>query len=272
MSFDELLEFFVLLPWWVGPPVAGFAWAVLHGVGSALAGQQDLVAIVFAKLLPAFAPYVAIFIALIWLASLLQRAQRRRLLDRQDGIASIRALTWLEFEHLVGEAYRRDGYLVEERGSAGGDGGIDLLARREGEVLLVQCKRWRTWKVGAPVVREMYGLLAAGSASGAVIVTTGEFTGPAREFAAGKPIRLMNGNALAEFVKSVQRPSPARPPTAPSPTKEPEVPPLPNCQRCGAPMTVRTARRGPNPGERFLGCTRFPKCRGTQPLPSQPSF
>ncbi len=29
-------------------------------------------------------------------------------------------------------------------------------------------------------------------------------------------------------------------------------------------MALRTAKRGPNPGERFWGCTKFPKCRGTR--------
>lgn len=37
----------------------------------------------------------------------------------------------------------------------------------------------------------------------------------------------------------------------------------PACPRCGAPMAKRTNRKT---GECFLGCTRFPKCRGTQAL------
>jgi DNA topoisomerase-1 len=34
------------------------------------------------------------------------------------------------------------------------------------------------------------------------------------------------------------------------------------CQLCGAPMVIRTGRSG-----EFLGCSRFPKCRGTRALP-----
>lgn len=34
------------------------------------------------------------------------------------------------------------------------------------------------------------------------------------------------------------------------------------CPRCGAPMRVRTNR---DSGEAFLGCSRFPACRGTRP-------
>ena len=38
------------------------------------------------------------------------------------------------------------------------------------------------------------------------------------------------------------------------------------CHLCGAPMRRRIARRGKNAGRAFLGCSRFPHCRATQPL------
>lgn len=34
-----------------------------------------------------------------------------------------------------------------------------------------------------------------------------------------------------------------------------------NCDLCGAPMIIRTGRRG-----RFLGCSAYPACRGTKPI------
>ncbi len=37
----------------------------------------------------------------------------------------------------------------------------------------------------------------------------------------------------------------------------------PACPRCGVDMVRRTARRGPNQGNEFWGCPKFPKCRGT---------
>ena len=33
------------------------------------------------------------------------------------------------------------------------------------------------------------------------------------------------------------------------------------CPRCGRKMVLRTAKRGPNAGEQFLGCEGFPRCR-----------
>ena len=37
------------------------------------------------------------------------------------------------------------------------------------------------------------------------------------------------------------------------------------CPRCGSAMVERTNRGS---GEPFLGCTRFPACRGTRPMPT----
>ena len=36
------------------------------------------------------------------------------------------------------------------------------------------------------------------------------------------------------------------------------------CPRCGAPLVVRTAKKGPNAGSQFLGCSRYPDCRYTR--------
>ena len=36
------------------------------------------------------------------------------------------------------------------------------------------------------------------------------------------------------------------------------------CPRCGSPLVVRTAKKGPNAGSQFLGCSRYPDCRYTR--------
>ncbi len=38
------------------------------------------------------------------------------------------------------------------------------------------------------------------------------------------------------------------------------------CPRCGAPLVMRTARRGANAGSQFIGCSRYPKCTYTRNL------
>lgn len=38
----------------------------------------------------------------------------------------------------------------------------------------------------------------------------------------------------------------------------------PICPRCGKEMVLRTARKGPNAGDQFWGCSGFPRCRATK--------
>jgi ATP-dependent DNA helicase RecQ len=38
------------------------------------------------------------------------------------------------------------------------------------------------------------------------------------------------------------------------------------CPKCGAPMILRTARRGPNAGGKFYGCSNYPRCKETLPI------
>ncbi|GAI42812.1 unnamed protein product, partial [marine sediment metagenome] len=41
------------------------------------------------------------------------------------------------------------------------------------------------------------------------------------------------------------------------------------CPKCGLPMIQRTAKRGPNAGGKFYGCSNYPKCKETLPIDSR---
>lgn len=45
----------------------------------------------------------------------------------------------------------------------------------------------------------------------------------------------------------------------------------PACPRCRGRMVRRTARRGPNAGNDFWGCSRFPACHGTREIEDEES-
>lgn len=51
-----------------------------------------------------------------------------------------------DFERHVSEYFRKQGYLVSEHGLDNGkkDHGIDVIARRDKEIIFIQCKNWRT--------------------------------------------------------------------------------------------------------------------------------
>jgi restriction system protein len=185
---------------------------------------------------------------------------RRSLLDRQSGLDSLRSLRWREFEQLVGEAYRRQGYDVEETGGGGADGGIDLVLRGHGETVLVQCKQWRERQVSVDKIRELFGVVTAEGADRGILVTSGNFTKDAQSFKVGKPLTLVDGPALTQLVRDVQ---PSRSPSVPAPPSVPAA--TPTCPRCGSPMVLRTAKRGASAGSSFYGCIKYPACKGTCP-------
>jgi restriction system protein len=263
-------ETLVALPWPLGlvAGIAGFI-AVRYGVVWWLSHHGGMLAQGFTRDSGAMlAPLAWLLLAVCWMAALfsfLRARHRRRLLDTRTDLDSLAAGGWRQFELLVGEAFRRQGYAVEETGLGGADGGIDLILRKDGHRTLVQCKQWKRQQVGVSVVREMAGLLAHHQAHGVKIVCIGTYTRDAERFAHGKPIELVNGTELLQMIRAVQQEAAVRP--APSPRMEPALvatPPItaaePNCPRCGNALVQRTNRRTHEP---FLGCSQFPKCRGT---------
>lgn len=87
----------------------------------------------------------------------------------------------------------------------GPDGGIDVLAIRGQEKVIVQCKHWRSDSVGVAIVREMFGVMVAEQASSVHVVTSGTFTQAAREFAINQPIELIDGNQLLDIIKQSKK-------------------------------------------------------------------
>lgn len=198
------------MPWQMGIVLGLIGYiAIRHGVGwyfgatanPYLAGLGKIGASgVYAPL--AWALLIAFWLAAI--ASYVGRARRRKLLDSQTGIDSLRQINWRQFEQLAGEAFRRQGYAIEETGLGGPDGGIDLILRKDGQTTLVQCKQWQNRQVGVKIVREMYGLLLHHQAAAVKIVALGDYTDDARQFAQDKPIELIHGGNLIATVRSLQ--------------------------------------------------------------------
>src|ERR1041385_1646163 len=185
---DEL----ILAPWWVSAVLGLVAYAVLPGVLPPAFVKGGLVTLITLALLAISA------------ISALRSLRTKSLLGAQTGLTSLRDLPWKYFEEVLGEAYRRRGYDVEETLGVGADGGVDLLLRKDGNLVIVQCKRWKGKPVPVQVVRELYGVMIDRQASAAKIVATTSFTPDAVAFAKGKPIELVDSKALQRLVRDVQ--------------------------------------------------------------------
>jgi restriction system protein len=274
--FDDLQDVLRIVPWWVGPPLILFAWllfrfilpAILTGVSPA---ENNSVAVpvtqMFSTMSVMLSPYIAGVIGLVWVVALFKKLGDSHRLERQTGIDSIRSLPWREFELLLAEAFRLQGYSVVDTGGIA-DGGIDLVLSKDGQETLVQAKQWKAWKVGVKVVRELFGVQTSRGAQAAIIVTSGRFTEEARRFALESDIVLIDGQALERMIAEVQRSGRVEPKPE---TKVMAIEPVttataPKCPTCGSPMVQRIAKRGANAGESFWGCPGFPACRGTRPM------
>ena len=257
---EGLLDLLIELPWWVSLVLG------LIILGFSGGGNSAPVALVFKMF--AYACFAASFVGGI------KSLTRMTLFSSAKDIEAIRAMSWREFEALVGESYRRQGYSVEETGGGGADGGIDLVLRGKGQKILVQCKQWRSFKVGVKVVREMYGIMVAERADRVIVVTSGVYTQESYGFARGKPIELIDGKALVQLIRAVKGETVVAPNAASAQTAQTAPAKIlniqmaasdaaaPACPKCGSPMVIRTARKGSNAGGQFWGCPKYPACKG----------
>lgn len=283
---EDFIHLVARMPWWAGVVLALASWIVLHAIAGRppnpaafkpgqMAGpilQTMATGLAFAGQF--LVPLLCLVAAAI---SFWQRRQRTDLMDtviERPVPQTVQAMDWREFEMLVGEAFRLEGYRVLETGAAGPDGGVDLEVRRGGELYLVQCKQWRAFKVDVTVVRELYGVMAARGAAGGFVVTSGVFTEAAKEFAKGRNVKLVDGGVLLRMVTRVRsamalsRAMRSAAATA-GEDAEPTVPSalIPECPGCRGEMVKREARKGCTAGKSLWGCGRFPACRGTREIP-----
>jgi restriction system protein len=207
------MDLVALLPWWAGVALALVAYWVLHGIAVRPIvvpppGQAGLAFSAMWKGLATAGQYVVPLICLVGaVLSAVRRRERKNLIasaTASNSADELQAMSWQQFELLVGEGFRRRGYAVKEAGGGGPDGGVDLVLTKDGEKLFVQCKQWKAFKVGVSTVRELYGVMAAEGAAGGFVVTSGRFTREAEAFAGGRNIRLVDGEGLMQLLREAR--------------------------------------------------------------------
>jgi len=261
---EAVIELVALLPWWACILLAVVGYALLHSVASQpmiiKPGQSPLQAVFrgFAIAGQYIVPIVCLCGAGL---SFWRRRQRAQLVDnvtQSDSGDALQGMSWREFEMLVAEGFRLQGYQVEETGGGGADGGIDLVLSRPGtngrEKFLVQCKQWRAFKVGVDVVRELYGVMSATGAAGGFVVTSGRFTDEAISFASGRNVKLVDGPKLLGLVRQARgggERSATRAGTAGPASPAAAAAEATACPLCSKPMVHRIAKRGTRAGSEF---------------------
>jgi hypothetical protein len=197
-------------------------WIVTHVPGRAVGALAGLSYFGFGLVLPIVVglPAIVLFdmnvIGTIFAASLLfgwlivqiQFRDRRHLLDWSS---DLRLLDGEEFEWLVGEIFRRDGWTVSEHGRQdAADGNIDLELRRGSERRLVQCKRWTSQWVPVDEIRRFLGTLTRMKLepSDGIFVTLSRFNVYATREAEEAGLELIDNAELLRRVDNVRRSEP----------------------------------------------------------------
>ncbi|CAN7414037.1 restriction endonuclease [Acidovorax sp. LjRoot118] len=295
---EDMMDLVALLPWWAGVGLAVVFYLVLSPLAASFSQPApvkpgQIGAMVQGALLGGLAmvgQYVAPMVCLAGAAlSGWRRRQRRALVDevaQAPAASAIDGMSWAEFEMLVGEAYRLQGFQVTETGGGGPDGGVDLVLTRGGEKFFVQCKHWKAFKVGVETVRELYGVMAPRGATGGFVVTSGRFSNDARLFTQGRNLQLVDGPRLLAMLQQAQQsrsavaaviavhggvhhepvahPAVASAQAAAVAPADGPASAQPGCPKCGCGMVRRIARTGNNAGGSFWGCSTFPACRGVR--------
>jgi restriction endonuclease Mrr len=128
----------------------------------------------------------------------------------EEGITleHLREIDYSDFEELVAKVWEKKGYETKVVPDGGGDGGIDVIAKRNEmnnvEKVLIQAKRNSEGnKVSSPKVREYSALKnQEDNVDKVYVVTTSDFTKNAVEVAQKNNVKTLNGK---EFLEQYQR-------------------------------------------------------------------
>lgn len=155
-----------------------------------------------------------------------------------------------EFEEYIADLFLKLGYETQAVGGSH-DRGIDVIAEKDGIKHYIQCKKFITQKVTVGEIRDFYGAVTDHLAEGkGYFITTNKFTLEAEKFVEDKPIELIDGQKLIEYIHLVKKEKDVL-----------ESSSLGKCPKCGGNLIERKGKFG-----KFYGCSNYPKCRFTKRL------
>ena len=102
-----------------------------------------------------------------------------------------------EFEHFVAQEVSGFGWSIQHTGKSG-DQGADVIARKDGRVVVIQCK-WYSSPVGNKAVQEAHAAKGHYRADGAAVVSNASFTKAAAELAQSIGVLLLHPAELNEL-------------------------------------------------------------------------
>ena len=156
---------------------------------------------------------VVTVVILLWLSARRDRFQvvlqrRRDLKYATSGLAAIDEMSGVEFEEFVAAQLRTAGWSVTHTASTG-DYGVDLIAKRAGIRMAVQCKRL-TKPVGVAAVQQVVAGALHHGCNQTVVVTNRAFTKAARQLATTHRCRLVGREQVQIWARVAGPPTEGR--------------------------------------------------------------
>ena len=182
---ESLFDVLKRKPWWLSLVIA-------IGIAASLQVLLPLTFALFAGL-----PFLVIAFYVAWR----QRGTPGEAKTAQI-LEEIRSLAREEFQIIVEDAFRRDGYTVSKHQGET----ADLDIRKGARTSVILLRRWKTAQNGIAHFRELHEAVRTLGASGGVFIATGEISDTARQFAGEHGIELGEGVALAKLLaRSLKR-------------------------------------------------------------------
>ncbi|MCX6796456.1 MAG: restriction endonuclease [Candidatus Falkowbacteria bacterium] len=154
----------------------------------------------------ALAVAIALLIVLLAIFFLKKKSQQKRSTDYENEekiLYSWKGMPPERFEKEVANIFSRLDYKTELVGGSH-DGGIDIKAWKNGDLYIIQCKRYKEGSVvRVEDVRAFNGVRSTSQAKKGFFITTNKFTAEAKkEFGNDPRIDLMGPSDLLEFYKT----------------------------------------------------------------------
>jgi restriction system protein len=127
---------------------------------------------------------------------------------------------------------------------------------QESRPMILQCRTWSGSAIGIKQVRELHGAMTAGNVAEGTLITSGQFTREAKDFAAKQNIDLVSG---AELLKNIAALVPEKAAALLKLATQGDFA-TPTCPACSVKMVSRMSTEG---GRKFWGCRNYPRCKQT---------
>jgi len=117
-------------------------------------------------------------------------------------LANIEEMSPYEFENYISTLFQKMGYKTRTT-KASRDFGVDVIARKEEDIVAVQVKKYKDCPVGNKEIQMLLGAMQMRKirANRSIIITTSRFTKNALEQADGCPIELWDGKKLNKVIE-----------------------------------------------------------------------